>query len=275
MQNAEEERRVILDMNSTDMENNRINADYLVRAGWGCHAQNAFKRYSFAEIVSRLFFLYSTWVLREDDASVRTASSATTLSSQMMSDLRSYHTHHTVSTLHDSSIGALSPELTASAESAEPAEPAGPAEPAEPGRPFDSYESYESTSESSEATARVEAKRRVIGRVDFEKCICELLPKASKSQCVTEASRLFERAAKERYVSKTVDGPCCNLFVLDRDGFAQTLSMLAANGEEELGEEELKGRIIAEAKYNLQLVQRIVEYDISASVYLYCCVCCH
>ena len=260
MQNAEEERRVILDMNSTDMENNRINADYLVRAGWGCHAQNAFKRYSFAEIVSRLFFLYSTWVLREDDASVRTASSATTLSSQMMSDLRSYHTHHTVSTLHDSSIGALSPELTASAE---------PAEPAEPGRPFDSYDSYEATSESSEA------KRRVIGRVDFEKCICELLPKASKSQCVTEASRLFERAAKERYVSKTVDGPCCNLFVLDRDGFTQTLSMLAANGEEELGEEELKGRIIAEAKYNLQLVQRIVEYDISASVYLYCCVCCH
>lgn len=86
----------------------------------------------------------------------------------------------------------------------------------------------------------------MIGRVDFEKCICELLPKASKSQCVTEASRLFERAAKERYVSKTVDGPCCNLFVLDRDGFAQTLSMLAANGEEELGEKELKGRIIAE-----------------------------
>lgn len=30
MQNAEEERRVILEMNSTDMENNRINADYLV-----------------------------------------------------------------------------------------------------------------------------------------------------------------------------------------------------------------------------------------------------
>ena len=30
MQNAEEERRVILDMNSTDMENNLINADYLV-----------------------------------------------------------------------------------------------------------------------------------------------------------------------------------------------------------------------------------------------------
>lgn len=266
MQNAEEERRVILDMNSTDMENNRINADYLVRAGWGCYAQNAFKRYSFAEIVSRLFFLYSTWVLREDDASVHTASSATTLSSQMMSDLRSYHTHHTVSTLHDSSIGALSSELTASAESAGPAEP---------NRPYDSYKSYESASESVEATARVEAKRRVIGRVDFEKCICELLPKASKSQCVTEASRLFERAAKERYVSKTVDGPCCNLFVLDRDGFAQTLSMLAAKGEEELGEEELKGRIIAEAKYNLQLVQRIVEYDMSTSVYLYCCVCFH
>lgn len=127
---------MILDMNSTDMENNRINADYLVRAGWGCHAQNAFKRYSFAEIVSRLFFLYSTWVLREDDASVRTASSATTLSS---SDerLRSYHTPpHRQHACHDSSIGALSPELTASAE---------PAEPAEPGRPFDSYDSYEAT----------------------------------------------------------------------------------------------------------------------------------
>ena len=128
---------------------------------------------------------------------------------------------------------ALTPTVPSShAMQAVPAVPAVPAEPAEPGRPFDSYDSYEATSESSEA------KRRVIGRVDFEKCICELLPKASKSQCVTEASRLFERAAKERYVSKTVDGPCCNLFVLDRDGFTQTLSMLAAKGEEELGEEE-------------------------------------
>lgn len=249
MQNAEEERRVILDMNSTDMENNLINADYLVFLCCCSQEQNAFKRYSFADIVSRLFFLHSTWVLRQNDASSHT--STTTLSSQVMSDLRSYHTHHTVSTMHDSSIGAFSSESIESVESTE----------------SDTFQ--RSCSESMEMETRVEAKQRVVGRVNFEKCICELLPKASRSQCVTEASRLFERTAKERYVSKTVDGPCCNLFVLDHDGFAQALSMLAAKGEEELDEEELKGRIIAEAKYNLQLVQRIVEYDMSMSLYLY------
>ena len=193
-------------------------------------------------------------MLRQNDASVHT-STTTTLSSQVMSDLRSYHAHHTVSTMHDSSICAFSTESTESVESTE------------------SGTFQKSCSESMEMETRVEAKQRVVGRVNFEKCICELLPKASRSQCVTEASRLFERTAKERYVSKTVDGPCCNLFVLDHDGFAQALSMLAAKGEEELDEEELKGRIIAEAKYNLQLVQRIVEYDMSMSVYLYYYVC--
>ena len=194
-------------------------------------------------------------MIREEEKREHTSSSlSTTLSSQVMNDLRSYHTHHTastvsthhtastVSTLQDSSIGAFS---------------------------SDSH-----STEISDATAEPDLRLRVIGRVDYERCICDLLPKLSKSQCVTEASRLFEKFAKERHVSKTVDGPCCNLLVLDHEGFFQALSILAKKDDGELTESEMKGRIIAEAKYNLQLVQSIVEYDevsVASSISSLCC----
>ena len=185
-------------------------------------------------------------MIREEEKREHTSSSlSTTLSSQVMNDLRSYHTHHTtstVSTLQDSSIGAFS---------------------------SDSH-----STEISDATAEPDLRLRVIGRVDYERCICDLLPKLNKSQCVTEASRLFEKFAKERHVSKTVDGPCCNLLVLDHEGFFQSLSILAKKDDGELTESELKGRIIAEAKYNLQLVQSIVEYDevsVASSFSPLCC----
>lgn len=194
-------------------------------------------------------------MIREEEKRDHTSSSLSTmLSSQVMNDLRSYHTHHTASTvsthhtastastLQDSSIGAFS---------------------------SDSH-----STEISDATAEPDLRLRVIGRVDYERCICDLLPKLSKSQCVTEASRLFEKFAKERHVSKTVDGPCCNLLVLDHEGFFQSLSILAKKDDGELTESELKGRIIAEAKYNLQLVQSIVEYDevsVASSIFSLCC----
>lgn len=69
-------------------------------------------------------------------------------------------------------------------------------------------------------------KNRVIGRIDYEKCICEMHPKFSRSQCVTQATRLFDKFAAERYVSKTVDGPCCNLFVLTYEEFVSSLNHL-------------------------------------------------
>ena len=69
-------------------------------------------------------------------------------------------------------------------------------------------------------------KNRVIGRLDFEKCICEILPKYSKSQCVTHATRLFDKLASEEYVSKTMDGPCCTLYVLGYENFLSSLNLL-------------------------------------------------
>lgn len=70
---------------------------------------------------------------------------------------------------------------------------------------------------------------RVIGRIDFEKCISDLLPKFSRSQCVTQATRLFDKMAVERYVSKTVDGPCCHLYVLNLEEFAESLNQLPSS----------------------------------------------
>ena len=72
-------------------------------------------------------------------------------------------------------------------------------------------------------------KNRVIGRIDYEHCISELLPKYSKSQCTTQASRLFDKLAIERNVSKTMDGPCCNLFVLTYNEFVESLQHLFTN----------------------------------------------
>ena len=33
----------------------------------------------------------------------------------------------------------------------------------------------------------------MIGRVDYEECLCDILPKFSKSRCVTQACRLFDQ----------------------------------------------------------------------------------
>jgi hypothetical protein len=123
-------------------------------------------------IMNHLFALYSTWIIRHDDtetlhSSVSSAVSTSVYSSSTLSDFKSRHTHDmtpsVVSTLHDSSVGA-----------------------------FDSDE-VSVTSHSTYCTKEPDLKERVIGRVDYEKCICELLPKFSKSQCSTQASRLFDK----------------------------------------------------------------------------------
>ena len=38
-----------------------------------------------------------------------------------------------------------------------------------------------------------ELKIRVMGRVDFENCLCNILPRLSKSQNVTQACRIFDK----------------------------------------------------------------------------------
>ena len=37
----------------------------------------------------------------------------------------------------------------------------------------------------------------MIGRVDYEECLCDILPKFSKSRCVTQACRLFDQVGKQ------------------------------------------------------------------------------
>lgn len=166
-------------------------------------------------------------------------------------DLISHQTHQSqqtqsISTLHDSSLG-ISPSG-----SMENQEYTGPTE-----FTFDQC--------------------RVIGRIDYERCISDILPKYSRSQCVTQATRLFDEIAVERYVSKTVDGPCCHLYVMNLEEFAQSLSQLpdGMNLKKSSGrrhkcfiilESDLKSCIISEMKYNIPFVERIVEYDESSTV---------
>lgn len=66
----------------------------------------------------------------------------------------------------------------------------------------DDYTSHSSQFEKESQRVR---KLRVLGHVDFEKCIREILPRYSKSQCVTKANRLFEK------VVETLDGHACSL----------------------------------------------------------------
>ena len=48
-----------------------------------------------------------------------------------------------------------------------------------------------------EREGRALQKIRVMGHVDYENCLRDLLPRCSKSQCVTRANRLFEKVEKE------------------------------------------------------------------------------
>lgn len=135
---------------------------------------------SINQITDRLFYSFSTWLIRESESQTTNVSSVSTL--KTLSELRDLHkkqrTISNVSTLHDSSIGVDSEELS------------------------DDYTSHSSQFEKESQRVR---KLRVLGHVDFEKCIREILPRCSKSQCVTKANRLFEK------VVETLDGYACSL----------------------------------------------------------------
>ena len=193
MQTAEEERRVIMDMTSVDMENNRINSENLVCFWNSNNKQTALKKLSIDQITNRLFFFFATWLIRESDSHTFTESVSSSGSCRSngfsgfsesggssgstfktFSELRDLHkkqrTVSDVSTLHDSSIGVDSEER-----------------------------SETSTFHSSryERESRALQKIRVMGHVDYENCLRDLLPRCSKSQCVTRANRLFEKVRKE------------------------------------------------------------------------------
>lgn len=112
---------------------------------------------------------------------------------------------------------------------------------------------------------------RVIGRLDFEKCICDLLPKYSRSQCATQATRLFDLFAVERNVSKTVDGPCCSLYVLNYDEFVCSIKELPKGMKQD--ESDLKSYLISEVKYNMPVVEHIVNYDELLTISTFWIVC--
>ena len=130
------------------------------------------------DIVRRLFFIYSTWVIREND--LKTTHSSVSTSESLSSwntrdDLRSHHTYSTpsvVTTLQNSSLDINTPSETSG------------------GDTF-SHTTYSSRQSNVD-------KLRVIGRVDYEQCICDLLPKFSKSQCVTQACRLFDKVREQK-----------------------------------------------------------------------------
>ena len=194
---AEEERKVILNMNSIDLENNLMNSSYLVLLFEEFfNEQTSLKQLSIEELTYRLFHLFSTWIIRPEVSTVHTYSSSYSYTSSSV--LSSTQNHHSiVDSLPDSSLAV-------------------------------SFSSNEMDHTIHSSFDDIE-KNRVIGRIDYEHCINELLPKYSKSQCTTQASRLFDKLAIERNVSKTMDGPCCNLFVLTYNEFVESLQHLFTN----------------------------------------------
>ena len=66
MQMAEEERRVMMELTSLDMENNQVNAANLVIIPHSTLSlQTALKQLSIDQISDRLFYTFSTWLIRE------------------------------------------------------------------------------------------------------------------------------------------------------------------------------------------------------------------
>lgn len=185
MQMAEEERRVMMELTSLDMENNQVNAANLVIIPHSTLSlQTALKQLSIDQISDRLFYTFSTWLIREPESCTTSVSSASTL--KTLSELRDLHkkkrTVSNVSTLHDSSIGVDSDELS---------------------------EDYTTHSSQYERESQRVRKLRVMGHVDFEKCIREILPRCSKSQCVTKANRLFEKVVEGKTCVVVCSGTIC------------------------------------------------------------------
>lgn len=181
---AEEERRVMMDMTSLEMENNQVNSANLVSLYSFHLTQAALKKLSIDQITDRLFFMFSTWLIREPESRTSSISSVSTM--KTLSELRDLHkkqrTVSNVSTLHDSSIGVDSEEIS---------------------------DDFTTHSSQFEKESQRERKMRVMGHVDFEKCIREMLPRCSKSQCVTKANRLFEKVGEPAFCSVVCSGTIC------------------------------------------------------------------
>ena len=135
-------------------------------------------------ILQRLFSLYSTWMIREDDQTIHTSTTSSVSSTLFSSHTLSHHhaTPSVVSTLHDSSVGISSLESD------------------EPSNENPSTHSSHMTCYTDEPIFRF----RVVGRVDFERCICDILPKYSKSQCANQASRLFDKVQERKLWNRSM-----------------------------------------------------------------------
>ena len=84
---------------------------------------------------------------------------------------------------------------------------------------------------------------------------------------------MITQFAKERYVSKSLDGPCCSLLVIDYDEFSSSLNELAAfhqNASEDGTSRNstlvvvsvcggLKDFLVSQVKYNLPIIEKILE----------------
>ena len=85
--------------------------------------------------------------------------------------------------------------------------------------------------------------------------------------------------SKQRYVSKTTDGPCCSLLVINYEEFMASLVELQTqinmessckldNGKDvklfiilDSDSEKLKIFLISQVKYNISLLEKIVDDD--------------
>ena len=144
-------------------------------------------------ILLRLFQMYSTWVLRENDSPSTHSSMSVSESLSMWKEgnsegVWSYghdentwshghggitwshkhsdnsYNHTTPSTLQNSSLDINTPK------------------------------EEDLISHTTYSSSKVDYRRIcMIGRVDYEECLCDILPKFSKSRCVTQACRLFDQ----------------------------------------------------------------------------------
>ena len=160
-------------------------------------------------ILLRLFQMYSTWVLRENDSPSTHSSMSVSESLSMWKEgnsegVWSYghdentwshghggntwshkhsdnsYNHTTPSTLQNSSLDINTPK------------------------------EEDLISHTTYSSSKVDYRRIcMIGRVDYEECLCDILPKFSKSRCVTQACRLFDQVDKLHSSNIAFKGALC------------------------------------------------------------------
>ena len=161
-------------------------------------------------ILLRLFQMYSTWVLRETDGESTHSSMSISESLSTWNDGRGENTtwsqgHHDSNTWsyrhHDSntwSHGHHDINRWSHTHNEYNAHPINttPSTLQNSSLDINTPKEEDLVSHTTYSSSNVDYRKQcMIGRVDYEECLCDILPKFSKSRCVTQACRLFDEVS--------------------------------------------------------------------------------